>query len=109
MAFYESGGGTKWNLLASTTGTTHISLPSTFNELYIETGLSTNNLLRFSFNVLRETLSNTTKGFRNGYYANQTAYGIVEIDINLSEVWIRVSELDGQSVISNSPITVYYR
>jgi len=105
------GGGTKWNLLDSKTGTTAILTPSNFDELCVMVKVNQNDNLVHQFNIPKAYIpvDNSSIQLRNGWYSNSTAYGTASIGINKAGLWIAFATYLGTEYKDNSTITVYYR
>lgn len=101
--------GLKWKLLQQVTGTTHISLPSTFNELLV-VGEVTTYHITYTINIPYDYLEPTqTKQYITGYYAASQDNGIYNILATQSELYLSSVKVGGSDKKSVTTTTVYYR
>ena len=91
-----------------------IQLPSDFYELYIEVVITnssdlTDNIV--DFNIPREALSTTEKGYRKGFYFISGYNGSAQIKVSTTSAKLVDAYLNGSYNPSNSysKISVYYR
>lgn len=91
-----------------------IQLPSDFYELYIEVVITnssdlTDNIV--DFNIPREALSTTEKGYRKGFYFLSGYNGSAQIKVSTTSAKLVDAYLNGSYNPSNSysKISVYYR
>lgn len=98
-----------WNYLTQVTGTTHISLPSTFNELLV-VGEVTTYHITYTINIPYDYLEPTqTKQYITGYYAASQDNGIYNILATQSELYLSSVKVGGNDKKSVTTTTVYYR
>ena len=91
-----------------------LSLPETFNELYVEVEIKTKESDTGSivtFNIPKVCLEDTKKSFGNGFYFNNsvnagTSVLISKTQIKLNDTYFASSYADSNA---NSLINVYYR
>ena len=98
----------KTNSNLHTTGSTSISLPSTFKELLIEIHYMTSNLA-WTFYAITEELSSTTKYLLSGSASGVGSNSGAAIAITSSTVSIADAKISDSSIVSSCEITVYYR
>jgi len=101
--------GLKWKLLQQVTGTTHINLPATFNELLV-VGEVTQYHITYTINIPYDYLEPTQeKQYISGYYSGSGDNGIYNIIANQSELYLEASKVAGADKKSTTTTTVYYR
>lgn len=101
-------GGTKWNLLGSKIGTAALNLPTNFNELLIIVTIS-GTTVEIPIVIPKNTLTNSTKSFRGGYYGGTNTYVGVAAYVSLTTATLQMAVNTGNDVTSTSTTTVYYR
>lgn len=97
-----------WELVKTETGTTSITLPESFHEIYIEVEDNFHNIL-LSVNIPKEELSETTKHYRQGYYKNSENNGSADITVTAAAAAISAVDKNGAGITSVCTITVYSR
>ena len=101
--------GLKWKFLQQVTGTTHINLPATFNELLV-VGEVTSYNIHYTINIPYVCLEETRFGqYINGYYSNSSDSGMYDVMANQSELYLEASKVVGADKKSGTTTTVYYR
>lgn len=106
--FYnEEDNKNEWNFFKSySTLNTYTTLPSEFNELYIDVILNNNHI---HFIIPRILLNSTEKTFRNGYYFLDTASGSCVIMATETQIKFKDCYKDGAILSSNVTMEIYYR
>ena len=100
--------GLKWKLLQQVTGTTHISLPASFNEILVVG--ETINYITYTINIPYNYLEQTQeKQYLAGYYSGTGDNGVYIVKAKLSELYLTTSKVGGNSQINATATTVYYR
>lgn len=103
-----SGGDTSntWTLVKTVTGTTAMTLPASFSELYV---LVIDDNRRFPFYVLYDELTDTKTNYLAGGYASSTAHHRANVAISKTSCNIVNAHNGGTNVTSSSSLKVYYR
>ena len=98
-----------WKLYSTTTGTGTTSLPTDYNELYIE--ISSNNQTDpvLSIYVPKASLTSSNRTFRTGYYFNSGVHGAVASVITLTTYRTADLYISGAAHNSNALNKIYYR
>lgn len=97
-----------WNYLTQVTGTTHISLPASFNEILVVG--ETINYITYTINIPYNYLEQTQeKQYLAGYYSGTGDNGCYIIKANQSELYLTNSKVGGTDKINVTTTTVYYR
>ena len=108
MPYFESGGGTKWNLVDSKTGTTAIPLPSDFNELLAIVAFP-QTTIDIPVIIPKNRLTNSARSYRGGYYGGSNTWVGVVMNVTLSAINLVGATNTSNDVTSTSTLTVYYR
>lgn len=95
-----------WELVGSASGTSSVSLPSSFSELYIEVSYWSTHMTYF---IPKNMLSSTDKYYIDGFYGSTQANGEFYILASLDKVKIFEVFVDGSDVTDECTITVYKR
>lgn len=97
-----------WTLVKTETGTTAISLPDSFHEVYAEVEDNFHNILLAVY-IPKEELSETTKHYRQGYYKNVDNNGSADITATITSFAISAVDKNGAGISSVCTLTVYAR
>lgn len=98
-----------WNYLTQVTGTTHINLPATFNELLVVGEVTTYHIV-YTINIPYDYLEPTQKKqYINGYHSNSGDSGMYDVMANQSELYLEASKVAGSDKVNVTTTTVYYR
>ena len=98
-----------WNYLQQVTGTTHISLPATFNELLVVGEIPAYHIV-YTINIPYDYLEPTQKKqYITGYYSGSQDNGIYDVLANQSELYLTNSKIGGANKMNDTNTTVYYR
>lgn len=98
-----------WKLHSTTTGTGTTTLPTDYNELYIEVSSSGSTDPIISLYVPKASLTSSNRTFRKGYYFNSSVHGAVASVISLTTY--RTADLYISGAVHNSKASskIYYR
>ena len=97
-----------WKYLGSKKGNADITLPNSFNELYVEVVNGYMNWI-YVFNLPYATLTNDKKYYFNGFWLNDTSNGMAQVGCSKTQINLPASYRNKNDETSNSTITVYYR
>ena len=89
-----------WKLIGSTTGSTHIQLPSDFEMLFI-------NSLGESVMIPKSCLTNTEQAFYNGMYLGTSTNHMAQFMITDSYAYLYRFYINGTDKASTSAVSVY--
>lgn len=102
---------TEWKLVGKVTGKSSLSLPSSYNELYIllqygnQSGFTA---LSFSFSI-PYSLTTSVKTLTDGYYFDSSSNGFVQVYVSRTEAHIVLFKINGTDYSDTSEMDVYYR
>lgn len=107
----ESARISNWNLLGTKTGSSSMSLPSSFNELLCVVKVANNDSVQFSIIIPYIVLTTSSQGFNAGYF--QQASGNVSahcrINATKSSANLSYAFLNNSNILSSSTVKYYYR
>lgn len=98
-----------WKLHTTVTGREKATLPTEYNELYIEIYKYDSTDPVISIYVPKESLTSNNKTFRTGYYFNSSVHGAVASVITLTTYYMSDLYLSGSAYSSNVISRIYYR
>ena len=98
-----------WKLYSTTTGTGTTSLPTDYNELYIEISSTSHTDPVLSIYVPKASLTSSNRTFRTGYYFNSSVHGAVASVITLTTYRTADLYISGAVHNSNALNKIYYR
>lgn len=98
-----------WKLYTTTTGTGKTTLPTEYNELYIEISEKDSTDPIIHIYVPKESLTSSNKIFRNGYYFNSSVHGAASAVITLTTYYTGDLYICGNACNSTSLTKIYYR
>lgn len=94
-------------MIGSATGTTPITLPNNFNELFIKVDATKNHDVFYFFLLPRIALSTEAKKFVNVFPSDNDGY--CDINVSLRNIHLRYSYSANENITSSANTTVYYR
>ena len=95
-----------WKLVGTVTSNDQMTLPTSFNELYIEVTVSG---VYFTYVIPRTTLSDTAKRFRSGFHGYSGNGSGVGIDVSTSSAQLVECAIDNEYKMINASTTIYYK
>ena len=98
-----------WKLHATTTGTEKVTLPTEYNELYIEISESGSTDPIIPIYIPKESLTSSNKWFRNGYYFTSAVHGAATAVTTLTTYYTSDLYISGTAYNSSSLARIYYR
>lgn len=98
-----------WKLYATTTGTATTTLPTEYNELYIEVSITNKTDPVISMYVPKISLTTSNRTFRKGYYFTSSVHGAVASVITLTTYKTADLYVSGTAYNSSSLTKIYYR
>ena len=98
-----------WKLYATTTGTVTTTLPTDYNELYIEVSRTGYTDPIMSIYVPKTSLTSSARTFRNGYYFNSSVHGAIGSQISLTTYRTGDLYISGTAYNSTALNKIYYR
>lgn len=98
----------RWEYVGDATGSTSLSLPSEYNELYVECAISGGSGT-VNFQIPKIALSSTTKAYSGGRYDSAASFVSVAISINTTSVSLAVVKGNMGDNLSDSVLKVWYR
>lgn len=98
-----------WKLHTTVTGREKATLPTEYNELYIEIYKYDSTDPVISIYVPKESLTSNNKTFRTGYYFNSSVHGAVASVITLTTYYMSDLYVSGSAYSSNVISRIYYR
>lgn len=103
-----SGGSTSnaWTLVKKVNGTTAITLPTSFNELYV---LIIDSNRRYAYTILYDELTTTTQNYITGGYQDTSNYDRANVAVTKTSCKIQNVYRCSSNVASNCTLAVYYR
>ena len=107
-AINEVRGDTKWSYLDSAIGTGTITLPASFEELYVVVYGNNQPLGAISVIIPYDVLSNTQKGFNAGYNNGTSIWG-VRILATKTEASLGFCWYGSTNYTNTSQVEIYYR
>lgn len=98
-----------WKLYATTTGTETITLPTAYNELYIEISVTNKTDPVIAIYVPKISLTTSNRTFRKGYYFTSGVHGAAASVITLTTYRTADLYVSGTAYNSSSLAKIYYR
>lgn len=97
-----------WQSLGSATGSTPIAIPATAREVTVMARYSSTALV-FNLRLIREQLSSNLATFTQGYFLNQSSYGICQISASQTVVSLTFLGVNGNEYTNVSSISVWVK
>ncbi len=102
---------TTWKLIGTATGTTSITLPSSFKELHVKLDNPKQGTVVYTWNILREDLLSNGEHYFLGFTGStanlDSTSGI--LNVSLTSINLISNSIYGTDYVNDSTITVYYR
>lgn len=97
-----------WELVKTETGTTEITLPDGFHEIYIKVFDNANHIVTSA--VFPEiALEETAREYRTGYYGSNSFYSATAVSVSKAKVALVSVNKEGSLITASSIISVYAR
>lgn len=98
----------EWKLVGSAVGTTAITLPNEYREIFVKT-ISRDGWLNATFYFIKEELNDDASYYVNGYYATPTVTSFIRVNANKTQIELTDVMESGNTYTSETTIKVYYR
>lgn len=96
-----------WKSLGTVTGSTKLTLPSSFNELWVSVAPIANSATRFTLFIAKVNLDSTEHRYRTGYATNGDQSGL-SVMASTSQIYISDFYNNGDT-LANAVMHVWYR
>ena len=97
-----------WELVKTETGSTEISLPEGFHEIYIKVFDNANHIVA-SVVFPEIALEETVIDYRTGYYGSNSFYSATDVKVSKTKVSLDSVNKEGSLITASSIISVYAR
>lgn len=98
-----------WTLVKTETGNTEITLPDSFNELYIYVTRSHSSVTIYLAAPVVAALDDTANAFYEGSYATASANVQVRVKVSTTKAQMDQFYYGGSDLTSSASVSVYYR
>lgn len=95
-----------WSAVATVTGTTPVSIPTSATEIVVEARYGTSTLC-FNFHLLRTQLTAAAKTYSQGYELNATSYALCQISATQSALHLQSMYISDTDYTASSSISVW--
>lgn len=99
----------KWRLLQEITGNSVISLPADLSELLVYVKGSNNENMYAQINIIKELLSDTTRGFNTGYYNGVNSSFSARVLVSKTKLNLASAYVNATDVTASTKTYVYYK
>ena len=98
-----------WTLVKTETGNTEITLPDSFNELYIYVTRSHSSAVFYLAAPVVAALDETANAFYGGSYATASANTQVRVKVSKAKAQMDQFYYGGSDLTASASVSVYYR
>lgn len=105
---WESAGSNKWKLIDTKTGSTSVSLPSTFDELLCVVSVDNNANINIPIVIPYGMLTTTSLGFNGGYFRTSNVGSYARILATTTSANLTEAYLNGNNDKTSTSVTKFY-